>query len=157
MCLHVQISGDGNYQNQRLPFESRKASAHSLLISTLSPLTNALERDPVFCLPSPFRIKQFGMEQQNQGRRWAGSWSRSISPQTRATVFIPQHSLGHYKELGISVCDFTLSWLRVFANASLCFHIYFVLVSAIMCLPCRNNYLCSCVHAAGCILASAIL
>lgn len=69
VCLHVQVSGGGSYQNQRLSFQSRKASSPSLLISTLNTLINALERDPVFWLLSPFRRKQFGMEQQNQGQK----------------------------------------------------------------------------------------
>lgn len=57
----------------------------------------------------------------------------------------------------VSVPDFSFSGLRVFANTCLCFWIYFMIASATICVPCRNNYLCSWVHAAGYIFASAVM
>lgn len=109
--FHVQVSGGGSYQNQRLSFQSRKASSHSLPISTLNTLINALQRDLVFCLPSPFRSNNLRWSNQTKGTKWAGGRGRATTQQPRATGFISQPSFGHHRDLGISVCPWFHSLL----------------------------------------------
>lgn len=107
VCLHVQIPEDGSSQNQTV-FPEQK-SKFSLLNSTLNTLINASEKDLVFWLTSPLRIKQFGMEQQNQGQKM-GSLGQSHHSTDKSHHCCKSTLPWFYRE------QISFSQLRVFAN-----------------------------------------